>query len=182
MNKKLVVFILVAVFVLESVFFQPMQIQAATKSLYGSTEEDEGVYYLTDNVWELGTVTYNQKINTKAGATVTFKYYAQKGESSKFTADGIWAIFTNYKVEEELDPNNGNIGKKPEKTYAVEFDSYKNTTDPKGHHVGIVHKAASNHLKYAKSDKIADGKWHTAKIQVASNKITVYLDNKKIVS
>ena len=182
MKKKSVSIILAITFILVNVFSQPMQIQAATKSLYGTTEEDQGVYYLTDNIWELGTVTYNQKINTKAGATVTFSYYAQKGESSKVTADGIWAIFTNYKVGDKLDPNNGNIGKKPEKTYAVEFDSYKNTTDPKGQHIGIIHKTASNHLKYAESDKVADGKWHTAKIQVASNKITVYVDNKKIVS
>lgn len=182
MKKKLVSLILAATFVIGSVFTQPMEAQAATWSTYGSVEKKNGVYHLTDDVAQTGTVAYNKKINTKAGATVTFKYYAKKGENSTTEADAITAMFTSEKVTGTYGSGE-TLGMKPgEDTYAVEFDSYKNTTDPNYHHIGIIQGNAYNHLNSVKSSKVADGKWHTAKILVASDRLTVYVDSKKVIS
>lgn len=182
MKKKLVSLILAATFVLGSVFLHPVEAQAATWSTYGSVEKKNGVYHLTDSFAQTGTVAYNKKINTKAGATVTFKYYAKKGANSELPADAITVMFTSDKVTGTYGSGDTLGMKQSEDTYAVEFDSYVNKSDPNYHHIGIIQHNANNHLNSVKNSKVADGKWHTAKVEVASDKLTVYVDSKKVLS
>ncbi len=64
--------------------------------------------------------------------------------------------------------------------YAIEFDTWRNDTDPTdGNHIGLIKDSARNHLAYAVVPPLADNQWHHVSIRFCQGRVEVWLDNVK---
>jgi len=107
--------------------------------------------------------------------TAQFDFYASGGGGSDGGADGLTFAFCrkcdyprSYGVWLDFKDADG---------YAVEFDTFPNSTDPTTEdHIAILENDSEHHLCFAEIPDIEDGKWHHVFIHFSHGVIWVWLD------
>jgi len=68
------------------------------------------------------------------------------------------------------------------KGYAVEFDTFIGDNDPKGQHIGLLKDNVNKHLTTIMMPDGFNDKWHNVKVAFTNGQITVYYDDKEVIS
>jgi len=129
-------------------------------------------------IYSIGAVDVTQGINLE------FDFYMGEGTTNGTNqgngADGIAVAFasegsyTLSNVEEMGFCGSNAIG--------VEFDTWNNSQDPEGDHVGIIQDSVRNHLATGNCGELDDGRWHHAKIVYEGQLIGVYVDDQLVTN
>jgi hypothetical protein len=114
------------------------------------------------------------KTPIKDSFTTNFSYKVDGG----YSGDGFTMFF--YKQPYTEIATGGNLGfngwNKNASGCGVEFDSYLGLGDPSPNHVALIQDVFSNHLTYVNDMRVADGNWHSVRIDVQESGLKVFVD------
>ena len=135
-----------------------------------------------------GSMWYKQSFDLSkySSFTASFKIYLGI-DYSWYGADGItFAVIDKSKGLNALGNYGGSFGYGGiDKSFAVEFDTYQNSTygDPSDDHIGIDKDGNISSLTTAEVGEMEDGEWHNAKVtfDIINGVISVSLDGKKYI-
>lgn len=95
-------------------------------------------------------------------------------------ADGF--IFMFNKQRNVVPITGGGMGFETGNGYGVEFDTFKNDWDAAANHVALIKNGPQHNvdgalqLGYASQSNLQNGSWHTARVEVASDLVRVFVD------
>ena len=124
--------------------------------------------------WQAGALWLRDGI--KVPFTAEFRYRAGGGSGG----DGF--VFMFYKKKDYWPCEGGNLGfvpgTGPSPGYGVEFDSLPNPdyNDPPYPHIALMKDRPDNHLTSVEDRRVADFKWHSARISVGESSVSAWVD------
>ena len=130
-------------------------------------EDENAIFLCPAKSYVIGNAVF--PFETEKNFSVSFDYKIGGGSS----ADGLSFNFFANKVSTS---DGGYIGMDGAQGYAIEFDTYKNSWDKDKSHVALIAEKSSNHLASEYVENLRDNQWHSARIVIEDNLISVYID------
>ncbi len=141
----------------------------------GQAQRIDGALQLTPALNDkVGTLWMKQELTPPF--TVTFEFQITNPSNA---ADGL--VFMFNKQKNNVPVTGGGLGFETGNGYGVEFDTWRNEWDPSGRHMTLFknnpdHRIPGTNLFQSETSNIANGSWHSAKIEVTSTSVKAYLD------
>lgn len=135
--------------------------------------EEDAILLCPAKTWSSGKAKYPFEV--LENFSVSFDYKIGGGSS----ADGIVLAFFAQKdsvVKDGEYMNFEGCG-----GYGLEFDTYQNAKDSPNAHIAVIRDKVSNHIVSVDEPRVDDEQWHTAKLSVNDNYITVAIDGDIII-
>ncbi|MEN6391158.1 MAG: tetratricopeptide repeat protein [Syntrophomonas sp.] len=136
--------------------------------------------------WQEGRIWLKKPV--KPPFKVSFEFLGGGGNGEMGQADGL--VFMFNKDKNYTEEKGGSVGFGSSTGYGVEFDSFnlnngrnENSWDPIGEpHIALLQNTYKTHLAYTPSSVSKDNRWHTARINVLQDQITVWVDEQQVMS
>lgn len=145
-------------------------------------DSQEHVLFLTRAVSDKAVAMFANHALTERFWEATFRYKAGGGTG----ADGFTFMFYKNQAAYGRPGAGGGLGfilhdNIPVAGYGIEFDNYHNNFESSDRHIALIKDNVDNHLTSRNDPRTEDNQWHDARIAFNSGRISVYVDNDRVL-